>query len=394
MLSVAVLLVGHGMQLTLLPLTAQALGWPSALIGLTGSAYYVGFIVGCLSVAGIVRRVGYIRTFSVSVALATMALVLAELATNFPAWLLLRFTTGLCMAALYTVVESWLNERTADGNRGSILALYMALSLGAMAVGQLFIEAGMPRLEHLFPIATVLLIAATLPIGLTVQPQPDPPSDIQLRWRVAYDASNVGVVCAGLSGVVVGLLWSMGAVYASAAVGSSEAGARFVLFALIGGLAAQFPAGRLSDFLDRRIVIVGLALIGTAGAGLPLLVTELDGVTLYLAAFLCGAGAMPMYSVCVAHANDNAQGNFLAIASSMLIANALGAIAGPAVYAAVAALPYGFMLTMLLAFTCCVAWTLLRIGQHSVSRDHFERYQPLPENDSRGDCAGSTNAEQ
>jgi MFS family permease len=228
----------------------------------------------------------------------------------------------------------------------------------------------------------VLLIAATLPIGLTTNPQPPAPADVNINWRLAYRASHVGVVCAGLSGVVVGLLWSMGAIYASDLVGSIEAGSRFVVFAILGGFIFQFPAGRLSDYFDRRVIILALTAIGASGAGLAMLTPPASEqvLYLYLSAFLCGAGAMPMYSICVAHANDNANGSFLQIASAMLITNAVGSIAGPFLFAGADFLGFGngFMVTILLAFVACAVWTLLRMGTHTVMRNHYEPYQPLP----------------
>jgi MFS family permease len=328
----------------------------------------------------IIRRVGHIRAFGSGVAVATIALVLAGLQPDFFLWLILRFLTGCSLAALYTVVESWLNEQSSNQTRGSLLAVYTTISLGAMAAGQLFVEINRFSFEELFGIAAVLLIAATLPIGLTTNPQPTAPADVSIDWRLAYRASHVGVVCAGLSGMVVGLLWSMGAIYASDLVGSIEAGSRFVMFAILGGFICQFPAGRLSDYFDRRVIILALTAIGASGAGFTLLTPPENEQLLYLSAFLCGAGAMPMYSICVAHANDNANGSFLQIASAMLITNAVGSIVGPFLFAGADFLGFenGFMMTIMLAFVACAVWTLLRMGTHTVMRKHYEPYQPLP----------------
>jgi MFS family permease len=380
LLSVLVLLIGHGLQLTLLPLTAQSLGWSGTLIGLTGSAYYLGFIVGCLSASRIIRRAGHIRAFSSGVAVAAIAILAASIQQDFLSWLVLRFLTGCSLAGLYTIVESWLNERTSNEQRGAVLASYTAICLGAMAAGQLFLELDHFSLNQLFTVAAILLIAAIIPIGLTSSPQPETPDDIKFNWKIAYQASHVGMICASLSGVIVGLLWSMGAVYASQQTGSVETGARFVMLAILGGFFAQFPAGRLSDFLDRRYVIMILAAIGLTGAALPILDASNSEWILYTAAALCGAGSMPIYSISLAHANDNADGKFRLIASGMLIANAVGAIAGPLLFAGTnqLGLADGFMITIAVAFIGCIVWTGLRIRTHEVSREYFEPYQVLP----------------
>ncbi len=379
LLSVAVLLVGHGLQLTLLPLKAQELGWSESVIGLTGSAYYLGFLLGCLTGPAMIRRVGHIRAFTVFVAMATTALLAAGLFDYYVMWLVLRFATGWALAGFYTTIESWLNDGVQNSKRGTVLALYTMISLGAMVTGQLVIQANVFTLTELFPMGALFLVMATLPIALTSRPQPATPAAVQFSWKTVFGASQVGVIASGISGFVMGLLWSIGAVFASELTGSVEVGARFMAVVIMGGLVVQFPIGRLSDAYDRRWIILWLGVLGFLGANLWM-VHPLTGFWLYVAGFLCGAAAMPMYSVSIAHANDNANGQFLQIASGMLMANAIGAVLGPLLYAGVkmAGLPQALMVIMALAFAGGTVWTALRLRAHPVQRAHFEPYQPLP----------------
>ncbi len=379
LLSVAVLLAGHGLQLTLLPLKAQDLGWSSGLIGLTGSAYYLGFILGCIYVPALIRSVGHARVYSAAVAIAVSALLLASILEQLTSWLVLRALTGWSLACLYTVVESWLNEAVDNARRGTVMAIYTVISLGAMAIGQLFVDIDGVTFADLFVIGALLIVMATIPVALTRTSQPTPPTDITFDWRVVWNASSVGSVCAGLSGMVMGLLWSLGAVHASELLGDPSAGARFVMAAVIGGLLAQFPVGRASDLLDRRWMILLLAGVGLTGAALSWFIPVTED-QLFITAFLYGAAAMPMYSISVAHANDNARGRFLPIASGMLLANAVGAVLGPLVFNVCLTLGWnnGFTGIIAAAFACCLVWTLLRLRAHEVSRDYFEPFQPLP----------------
>jgi MFS family permease len=379
LLSVAILLTGHGLQLTLLPLKAYELGWDSSAIGLTGSAYYVGFIIGCLMIPGIIRRVGHIRAFAVMVATASMVVLAASVLESYAVWLALRLFTGWSMASLYTVIESWLNDRADNTRRGAVLGVYTMISLVALTLGQLFIELERLTLDELFPIAGLLIIGATIPVALTSRTQPGVPAAFEFNWRTVYDASHVGVVSAGISGLVMGLIWSVGAVYAAEVTGQVESGARFVTSVILGGLLLQFPLGRVSDRLDRRWIILGLGVLGAVGSSVWIF-RSLDGMLLYVSGFLCGGAAMPMYSISIAHANDNAEGRFLQIASGMLMANALGAVIGPFAFGASRYLgaSQGFMATLGVAFLCCVVWTGVRLKAHSARRDYFEPFQPLP----------------
>jgi cyanate permease len=100
LLAVGILLIGHGLQLTLLPVFAMAGGWSSTLIGATGSFYFLGFVAECLLIPKIVSRVGHIRSFMVMAAVATIVVLGAVLVFNFWAWLFLRFATGKALSGL------------------------------------------------------------------------------------------------------------------------------------------------------------------------------------------------------------------------------------------------------------------------------------------------------
>src|SRR3970282_2075296 len=157
LLSVAILLTGHGLQLTLLPVHAQGLAWTPYAIGATGSVYFLGFVLGCVVIPSIVARVGHVRTFMVMSAIATMALLGAGLWATLPSWLALRAATGFALSGLYMVIESWLNEVSPREHRGRVLAVYSMICLLGMALGQLLMVLGTPDELALFVVGGVLL---------------------------------------------------------------------------------------------------------------------------------------------------------------------------------------------------------------------------------------------
>ena len=120
LLSVGILLIGHGLQLSLIPLYADNIGWAPETIGYIGSAYFTGFVVGCLTVPRLVARAGHIRAFGVLAATATAALLVVGIFQEVIVWIIARFGTGWCFAGLYMVIESWLNERTGPEQRGDL----------------------------------------------------------------------------------------------------------------------------------------------------------------------------------------------------------------------------------------------------------------------------------
>lgn len=377
-LSLTILLIGHGLQQTLLPLYAQSIGWSHAEVGLTGSAYFLGFILGCLCMPMLIRRVGHVRVFAACSGLAIIAILMTAKWQHVAVWSLCRAVTGLSFAGLYMIFESWLNEQSPNEMRGSVLSFYGFLSLAAMAIGQLLLFD--IQIEDGSTLIAILLALAIIPVALTTSPQPQIPTEVSLSFAAAYRASQVGPVMAAVSGFVMGLVWSNGAVYVSNLSSSVDAGANFILFTLVGGLVVQLPAGRLSDHHDRRWVLLGLSIIGCVCIAFAQVLGPLTELGLNSLAFALGGTAMPMYSLAIAHANDNAEGKFLVIASAMLVANGLGLTIGPLVYAGLNQAGYIdiYFVIIGIVYALGALWIILRLSVHESLGEHYEPYQNVP----------------
>ena len=334
LLSVAILLTGHGLQLTLLPVHAQGLAWTPYAIGATGSVYFLGFVLGCVVIPSIVARVGHVRTFMVMSAIATMALLGAGLWATLPSWLALRAATGFALSGLYMVIESWLNEVSPREHRGRVLAVYSMICLLGMALGQLLMVLGTPDELDLFVVGGILLCLAIVPVGLTRVASPPPLPSIRFKPSVLLEASRVSVVCALFAGLVTGSFWSLGPVVGQAF--GLDAGAIGALMGagILGGALAQMPIGRLSDLTDRRLVIGGIMTAGAAVAAMGALFAADNVLLLYVAIFLIGATTMPIYALCIAHASDNTHVPLVEVASGVLIVHSVGSIVGPVIVAA------------------------------------------------------------
>lgn len=376
--SVAILLVGHGLQLTLAPLYADSLQWSTHKIGYIGSAYFAGFVVGCLTVPRLVARVGHIRVFAVLVCAATAALLLLGLSTAIEVWLVARFITGWAFAGLYMVIESWLNERTTSQYRATVLSVYTIISLVAVCIGQLLVGVS-ANFVSLIILAAILLALGTIPVGLTRSVAPAPIPAVSFKFREVYDASRVAVTGAFAGGLVTAGFWAMGPVVAKAFNLEGGQIGLFMAIALLGGAVAQYPLGRLSDSMDRRIVLIGISIVGVAVCVGAFLVAALDSRLLYLVMFLFGASTFPIYSLCLAHANDNTELPLMQIASVILLTHSLGAVIGPIVVAQLmdytSAGMFLFAAIILAMFALMTFW---RVRVHEANREYFEPYQGPP----------------
>lgn len=331
LLSTALLLLGHGMQLTLLPLRAHANGVPELLIGLSASCYFAGFVVGCMTIPRIITRAGHIRCFAVLAATMIVAVLALELLDHWSSWLLLRLATGVAISGLYSVIESWLNTHATVRNRGQILAVYTFITLSAMAAGQLLINVGPVVSPEPFILAAIFMGLAIVPIGLTRQVAPTPVSTTRASFSKLYRRSHAAFAGALLSGAVTGCFWSLGAVFARQTDTSQLAVTAFMTSAIIGGALFQYPIGLLSDRRDRRQVLLLLAL----GSGLAAVAVALSvGQAAFLfMVLLFGATIMPMYAVSLATAADVSDSEeFVEIGTSVLLLNGFGAILAPVIF--------------------------------------------------------------
>jgi MFS family permease len=178
-----------------------------------------------------------------------------------------------------------------------------------------------------------LFAASLVPVCLTRRGQPAAPSSEPFRIRDLWRSAPAAVLAALTAGAVNGAVLQLYALYASDTAAASGLAAAAALNGAIavGAVAAQWPAGWISDRLDRRTVIAALAGAGAAASAALAFAGDLlpwTGVLVLAAAW--GAGSMSFYGVAVAHAADRAApGQATSMMAGILVVWAIGAIAGP-----------------------------------------------------------------
>ena len=336
LLSAAVLLMGNGLQGTLIPIRAQLEGYATFEIGLLGSFYFAGFALGCWLGPRTVCRVGHIRAFSAMAALASTVALAHALIISPMVWAPLRAVTGFCFAVLYIVIESWLNERATNENRGRILSLYTIINLTVITLGQMMVTLYDPAAFPLFSVASILVSLAGVPLALTAAPPPAAIPVARLRLGHLYKISPVGFAGCLAVGLGNGSFWALAPVYTQGAGMTITGTALFMSVAVIGGAVGQWPLGRLSDRMDRRRVIVCTCALACLLCVALTLAGGLGRPGLLALIFAFGFAALPLYSISVAHTNDFvAPGEFVEASSGLLMTYAVGAVIGPLLASAV-----------------------------------------------------------
>lgn len=305
LVGVACLTVALGLLQTLLGLRASRAGFPTVVIGLLMSGYFVGYMVASQLAPTLIARVGHLRTFAALAATFAGSTLIHAMVVQGVVWIVLRIIAGFSIAGVFVVAESWLNGRSTSVNRGAVLGAYSVLVFGGMALGQALLNTAQPGDFRLFSLVAVLACAAVIPISLTRQPAgiPDEHPRVSARWILR--TAPLALVAAVASGLATGALLTIGAVYGREA--GLPRGQISILLAvtLLAGVVAQFPLGRVSDRVDRRLVIAFAALVATASAAAAAFLDAPDAVALLIGLVaIHGACSLPMYSLALAHLQD------------------------------------------------------------------------------------------
>ena len=303
LLGMTFLMVGNGLQGSVLGVRAEIEGFGFAVTGAVMASYFVGFLFGTAIAVRFVAAVGHIRVFTALASVASSAAILHAVWVNPVTWALLRFVFGLCAAGLYVIAESWLNDMATNENRGRVLAGYMVVMMGGLGLGQLLLSGGDPAGFELFVLVSVLVSLALVPIALSATTAPPPTVIEPLSLRRLLATIPTGAVTVLLTGSAHGTLLSLAAAYAKSEGLPSGRIAAFTAAAPLGCVVLQWPIGWLSDRVSRRGVIGATAVLAALAAGGALLTTP-GSLTSLALMFLFGGLTFPLHSLAVALTAD------------------------------------------------------------------------------------------
>jgi MFS family permease len=327
-LGLGLIMLGNGLQGSLLGLRASLEGFGVTATGIIMSGYFAGLLIGATIVPKFVARVGHIRSFGAMASLASTSILVHVVVIDPWIWWTMRFVTGFAYAGLYIVAESWLNDASENETRGQLLSFYMLISLGGMAGGQFLLNIASPSSYELFVLISVLVSIAVIPILLSVSKAPEFNTSESVGLLQLYQVSPLGVAGMLVNGVVMGAIFGMGAVYA-ASIGLSVREISFFMGSLVlGGAVLQYPIGKMSDVFGRRQAIIGTC---AAGVTVAFIAAGQDsgGWPLYLTIALIGGFSTPLYALCIAHTNDYLNPSQMVAASGTLVlAVSIGSMLG------------------------------------------------------------------
>jgi MFS family permease len=329
--AVFVLVTANGIMSTLIPFRAKLEHFPDLVIGFIGSSFYGGFLIGALIAPALIRRVGHVGGFVVCSLCGGLAALALPFVIEPFVWIGLRLAVGFSLTGLYTIVESWLSGASDNATRGRVLGICSVVQYAAWAAGSQIFTLADPAKFTLFGLGAALFALAVVPFALIRETPPPRPAKLSLDllqfFKTAPSAAAAGLLIGLANGPLFALSPAFGAEIGFTPV---EVGMMMTMFTL-GSAAFQIPNGWLSDHVERRRLLVSLAvvaaalefLLGGLGTALPITI-------IFAICFVIGAVDAAQYYVAAAHAVDRCgRENAMMAMSAMVVLYGIGAVVGP-----------------------------------------------------------------
>jgi len=335
LISAALFMIGHGIQITLIPLRSQLEGFSDFMIGAGASFYSVGFVVGCMVAPYAILRAGHIRAFAAMTSFASAVALMHVIVIDPLAWVIFRTITGFCVAGFYITLESWLNDRATNQTRGFVLSIYIVTVSLSIIAGQLAVAFGAVNGFRLFALASIIVSFAVVPVAMTNSAQPAPITLVRLRPARLYTTSPAAFISILTVGLVIGAVMNLAPLYATRTGFSEQFAAIFAAAIFAGGALLQWPLGRASDLVDRRIVLVICAIAAiTASTGM-IFIGTMGAIFALAFGAMVGGFTQPAYAIANAHAFDFVEPeDYVETSSGILMIYGLGAALSPVIVAA------------------------------------------------------------
>jgi MFS family permease len=379
LLGMLLLMLGNGMQGTLLGIRGAIEDFSTTQMSIVMSCYFVGFLFGSRMAPEMIRRVGHVRVFAALGSMISAVLILYAAAPHWVAWALMRVVIGFSFSGVYITAESWLNNASTNENRGQALSLYLIVQMIGIIAAQALLNLADPSGYILFVIPSVLVSLAFTPILLSISPAPSFDSTRRLSFSALFHISPLGCVGMFLLGAIFSAQFGMASVWATQVGLNVRDLSIFVGGIYVGGLVLQYPIGWISDRMDRRRLILFLAVAGTVVLMVPVLF-DVPFTVLVLVGALAGGISNPLYSLLLAYVNDYMETSDMAAASAgLMFINGLGAISGPIITGWMMASigPSGFFLFMAIVFAILSVYGAWRMIQRPAAPDAHSGYTAL-----------------
>jgi len=324
------MLLSNGLYTTLISVRLDLDAAPSWVIGIATSAYYLGFMIGCLQIEPFIKRIGHIRAFAIFAALSTIVSLLPGMIADKTTWIVMRCIAGFAIAGTYIVIESWLLSSSNAKNYGRVVSIYMISLYGGQSLGQLLLNIGSPYQITQFGIASILACLSIIPVCLTYRPSPALEESTSLSLFKLYQVSPTGFVNVFVAGMILASVYGFLPVFVNAYAGGMKEVSITMLLVILGGVSLQYPIGHVSDIFDRSWVMLFLTIATGVVSIATILSIAYSKILFWALITLFGGIAFTLYPIGISHTCDRvSKESIVAVISGLVLSYSAGAIIGP-----------------------------------------------------------------
>jgi MFS family permease len=392
----AILITAHGFQGNLLQVRSVIEDFSYITTGIIMSGYYLGYFVGANMIPNLVSKVGHIRVFAAFASMASLSILIHAVFVNPVIWTLGRFLTGFSLIGVYIVVESWLNDRATNRNRGGVLSIYMFITFVGLGVGTLLLNFNKPEQFEPFILTSLLFSIALVPILLVKRSAPKFKKISFIKIKQLYKISPLGTFSMLCTGLIHSAIFGYGAVYATSLNFTIFEISLFLFLITISGAIFQFPIGYFSDNQDRRKILIACTFFSLLFCTLSIFASGTSLGNMYLASSvgldkilflvfvtLYAGFALPMFTLNLAYVNDFIEKErFVAAGAGLQIIFGIGAMFGPFLCSVFMNIfgPNGFFVFLGIFHLFIGLFGLYRITKRDYEDNPDSTFTPLPRN--------------
>lgn len=380
LLSLFIFELGNGFFPTLLSLQLSNQNQSDLMIGLVAGAFYAGLLLGAFKIETVIGRIGHIRAFAAFASALTVLCMLNGIFSNLIFWIALRFVGGIVTAGVFVVIESWLLCVSTTQTRGQILSFYMMCFYAAQALGQLILKLDSTEPLFFFAVTAMLCSASVIPLSMTRVMLPEFDEPDAMNFKELYKETSSGMMGAFCSGLILGALYSLLPVVLNELMHSSAKVSEYMFMMILGGMVLQYPIGKLSDVIERRVVIIFVCL-GIAAVSFLMEIYLMPSWQLVLLIALFGGLTFTLYPLSISYACDELDSHqILPAIQALLIAYSVGAMIGPFIapfFMSAFDIRGLFIFVLVIAF--CLTLFLLYRKTQSVSMPQEEPFRMVPQ---------------
>ncbi|MCX8638942.1 MFS transporter [Gilliamella sp. B3172] len=299
-------------------------------IGLVGSSYFTGNLVGTIMANWFISRFNARYTYTYSCLIFAVATIGLSFSMDFYSWAIWRFFIGIACAVTWVVIESCILVTGSVRTRGKMLAIYLSTYYLGTVLGQALLQYFPQDVLYFGLVIALLMGLAILFILLTHYKLPKrKQNSFNIIPMILYKPSRLGLIGCMIAGMLIGSLYSLMPAYYSHLGYSDNQVANWMILLILSGVIAQMPANYCADKYGRRIVLLIESLLTVVAC--LMLVFNFYSV---LAIILLGTTIYTIYPISMAWACSCVRKQeIVTMNQAMLLTNTIGSLIAPAIIA-------------------------------------------------------------